>query len=85
MNTDWVTLFPRLEAAAIYGPGKHELVRNFFNHQKRLPLKDQFYIRTDNFGRVWIRAKDVEHVCAALGLPVKVDDDAQEMSEDSSL
>jgi hypothetical protein len=78
MDTDWVTLFPRLEAAAIYGPGKHELVRNFFNHQKRLAPRDQFYIRTDNFGRVWIRAKDIERVCAALGLPTEANDVAPE-------
>lgn len=73
MLTELIPLFPRLEAAAIYGPGKNELIRMFNAYQARNPQK-RIYTLTDNYGRVWVRAKDVERVCSLLGLPLTVKD-----------
>ena len=75
MFTELIPLFPRLEAAAIYGPGKNELIRMFNAYQTRNP-HERIYTLTDNYGRVWVRAKDVERVCLLLGLPGAVKDEA---------
>lgn len=75
MLTELIPLFPRLEAAATYGPGKNELVRMFNAYQARNP-HERIYTLTDNYGRVWVRAKDVERVCLLLGLPGAVKDEA---------
>lgn len=61
MNVELVPLFPRLEKAAVYGPGKHELVRVFFAYQERHP-EERVFTLTDSYGRVWIRATDFEKV-----------------------
>jgi hypothetical protein len=65
MLTNLLPLFPRLEAAAVHGPGKHELVRNFAAYQASNP-DDRIFALTDSYGRVWIRQKDVERVVALL-------------------
>lgn len=77
MLTELVPLFSRLEAAAIYGPGKNELVRIFNSYQSAHP-ENRIYTLTDNYGRVWIRAKDLDRVCALLGLPQQKDEEAKE-------
>lgn len=73
--TELDPLFSRLAAAAIYGPGKDELVRMFNAYQARNP-QERIYTLTDNYGRVWVRVKDVERACLLLGLPVAVKDEA---------
>lgn len=64
MNIELIPLYPCLEAAAVNGPGKHELVRMFNAHQQREP--ERFWTLTDSYGRVWVRPKDVPLIQQAL-------------------
>lgn len=70
MNIDLIPLFPALEKAAIHGPGKHELVRVFNAYQRRVPASDRFWTLRDDFGKVWIRPKDIEPIRLAVLPPV---------------
>jgi hypothetical protein len=69
MLTNLLPLFPRLEAAAVNGPGKHELVRNFAAYQASNP-DERIFTLTDSYGKVWVREKDVERVCQLILPPV---------------
>lgn len=62
MNIDLIPIFSLLEETAIHGPGRHELVRIFFAYQRRVPVSERFWTFTDNYGKVYVRAKDVEAV-----------------------
>jgi hypothetical protein len=69
MEVRLVPLFPRLEAAAVYGPGKRELARVFFAYQAGHP-EERIFTLTDSYGRVWIRASDFERVRELVLPPV---------------
>lgn len=64
MNIELIPLFSNLQRAAVRGPGRHELARVFF------ALPEKPYHFTDNFGRVWIRPKDLDAVIASVLPPV---------------
>lgn len=59
MQHELVPVIPYLEKLArTTGPGRHELVRNFFVQARLSPI----YYLTDSYGKVWIRSKDLEKV-----------------------
>lgn len=61
-----VRLYPHLEAVAVHGPGKHELVRMVNAYQRRAPKGEKFFLLTSNYGDVWVRPKDLDKVTEAI-------------------